>query len=319
MLATKINELTFIITKECNLNCSYCSQKHIKDPPTLDYLEKLIKNFEKIKLFLNDFVYIDLFGGEPLLYQKQLKILIKYLREQEKFLNKKFKIRIFTNGTILINNLDFFKEKNIVFSISFDGLGNDRGKQLGYLLENIKELNNLNLIDKIAFSVLNPNRNFLLKNYNYIAKTTKIFSKITHYLIREPYLWTDIGVENYIDNFNKFIEFAKFYKKEFNDFPLYIKSKISFFGKNKFGCESGINRFTISDEILDCGVLNFKNEFFSENKNYLNIYEKYCNNCEIKVDCDKKCPKYFFDYPEIFIKTFCKIKRHEIKKIKELL
>ena len=320
MLATNsVSELTFIITKECNLNCEYCSQRHIKDIPDKKYINQLTDNFNKIKLFLNDFVYIDLFGGEPLLYQNELKYLINFLRDQENKLNKTFKIRVFTNGILQIKDLEYFEKNKIVFSISFDGLGDKRGKNKGYIIENIKVLNKLNLIDKISFSILNPLNNYLLKNYYYISSIIGNLSKVTHYLIREPYLWTEEGVNNYLKNFDKFIEFSKIYKKDFNEFPLYIKAKLSFFNKNKLGCESGINRFTISNNILDCGVINFENEFFAKNKNYLKIYEKYCSNCEIQKDCDKKCPKYFLDYPEIFNKTFCKIKKYEINKIKELL
>jgi sulfatase maturation enzyme AslB (radical SAM superfamily) len=319
MLATRIKELTILLTKECNLNCSYCSQKHIKDKPTKEKLQKLIDNFNKVKLFLDDFVFIDIFGGEPLLYQDQVKFLIKFLRQQEKELNRIFKIRIFTNGLINIDDVIFYKKYNVVFTISYDGLGNQRGKVNNYLFYNIQKLNELNLIDRISFSILNPKKDFLLKNYFYIAKKINNITKVTHYLIREPYLWTEEGVNSYLENFDKFIEFAKIYKKEYKVFPNYIQNKINFFNKNIQGCGSGITRFTISDEILDCGVINFENEFFAKGKNYLDLYKKYCDNCEIKNDCDKKCPKYFFDYPEIFMKTFCKIKKHEIKKIKELL
>jgi len=317
-LHTKIQELTFIITKECNLNCSYCSQKHMKDIPDMKYFKKIISNFNKLKLFLDNFVYIDLFGGEPLLYQEFLKLLIQFLREEESKLNKKFKIRIFTNNLLLIEDFDFFIKHNIFFSISYDGLGGERGKINNVFFTNLKELQKNNLIDKIAFSVLNPKNDFLLKNYFYIAKHVENISKVTHYLIREPFLWTERGVNNYLREFDKFIDFAKIYNQEFNDYPLYIKSKKSFFGKNIYGCESGINRFTISNEILDCGVLNFENEFFSKNKNYIQLYNSICDTCEIKDDCDKKCPKYFYDYPELFQKTFCKIKKYEIKKIRSL-
>ena len=318
-ISTNIQELTFILTKECNLNCEYCSQSHTKDKPSLEYLQTLINNFNKVKMFLNDFLYIDIFGGEPLLYQNQIKFLVEFLREQEQLLNKKFKIRVFTNGLLELKDIDFYIKNNIVFSISYDGLGNKRGKITDQLFDNINLLNENNLIDKIAFSVLNPSKNYLIKNYLHISKQLKNLTKITHYLVREPYLWTNIGVESYINNFNTFISYAKVYKEEYNQLPLYIQSKISFFNKNKLGCESGINRFTISNEILDCGVINFENEFFAKNKNYLNLYDKYCSTCEIQNDCDKKCPKYFLDHPEIFKEVFCKIKKYEIKKIKEIL
>ncbi len=322
IFSTKIKELTIILTKECNLNCSYCSQKHLKDSPTEEYLNTIFKNFNKMKIFLDDFVYIDIFGGEPLLYQDKIKKVVLFLRKEEQKLNKSFRIRVFTNNLILIKDINFFEEHNIVFSISYDGLGNERGninkESKKYFLKNIEILKDHNLIDKISFSVLNPSKDFLLKNYLYISKRIGNISQVNHYLIREPYLWTEEGVNNYLNNFDKFIEYSKFYFKEYNDYPFYIKVKMSFFGKKMFGCESGISRFTISNEILDCGVISFENEFFAKGKNYLDLYSKICSTCEIKNDCDKKCPKYFFDYPEIFQKVFCKIKKHEIKKIKEL-
>jgi len=245
-------------------------------------------------------------------------MIIKFLREEEKELNKRFKIRIFTNNLIPIENFDFYIKKQIFFSISYDGLGIQRGKVNNDFFNNLRILNEYGLIDKIAFSVLNPKKDFLLKNYFYVAKQVKNLSKVTHYLIREPFSWTKKGVDNYLNEFEKFISFAKIYQKEFNEYPLYIKSKLSFFGKNLYGCESGINRFTISDKILDCGVLNFDNEFFAKNKNYINLYETICETCEIKNDCDKKCPKYFYDNPKLFQEVFCKIKKFEIQKIRSL-
>jgi len=318
VLSTKINELTFILTKECNLNCSYCSQKNIKNRPDIN---KLKNNFNKVKLFLDDFIYIDIFGGEPLLYKNQVKELIGFLRYEEKQLNKNFKIRIFSNGTIPIEDLYFYKVNNIVFSISYDGLQSDnRSSKDDIIIKNLIDLSGpeVDLLDKVSFSVLNPSKDFLIKNYQYIAEKIGNFSLINHYLVREPYLWNKEGVRSYLDNFDRFISFSKVYKKCFNEFPFYIQSKLSFFGKNKLGCESGINRFTISDEILDCGVINFKNEFFSEDKNYIDLYKKECSGCEIEMDCDKKCPKYFLDHTEIFKEVFCTIKKYEVKKIKEL-
>jgi len=326
---TKIKELTILITKECNLNCSYCVQKHIKDKINDQKIKNIKNNFNKLIPFLNDFVYIDLFGGEPLLYQDALKEIISFLRQKEKELNKIFVLKIFTNNLLEINDIQFYIDNKIKFSISYDGLHNNERfpkEKLSLFKYNINILNKFNLIEKVSFSYLfNNEDNYIVKNFLSIKSELNIDpSLIIFYLIREPYYWTKEKIKKYQNDFKNFIKFNEEYYKITGKLTRYIESKLSFFDKNILSCGSGIDRFTIdSKEIIDCGVNTFQNEFFYNQKNqennYLNFIKDNCSVCEIQNHCDKKCPKYMVTEPELFLLNICEIKKIEIKEIQKLI
>lgn len=84
-------ELTF----QCNQKCLFCFNADQKSPKEL--------NFEKIKIIIdklekNRVFSIVFSGGEPFLHP-EIDSVIKYLSQ------KKFKVTILTNGTLISENL----------------------------------------------------------------------------------------------------------------------------------------------------------------------------------------------------------------------
>lgn len=81
------------LTNKCNLYCKYCYQNSSPKVDTSDELK--LKDWEGLLIKLKYFKIrkINIVGGEPLLYDK----LWKFLKE----IDKKIKIRIFTNGLLL--------------------------------------------------------------------------------------------------------------------------------------------------------------------------------------------------------------------------
>jgi sulfatase maturation enzyme AslB (radical SAM superfamily) len=133
----------------------------------------------------NNLYRIELWGGEPSLYKKEIVELIEYFREK---VSKELKLEIFisTNGTLLedisfIENLYTYRNLDIGFGISHDGelqLEN-RGKTIkDIVFENLKKIaiieeSNKNNT-KISYSF-----NLTLTNNNYnIINIFKYFNEL---------------------------------------------------------------------------------------------------------------------------------------------
>lgn len=123
------NRILFVNSYACNMNCPYCMhyehKKNKKIKPGMQFgLENSIN-------FLNSFlektpykkIQITFSGGEPLIFYKDYLIpMIKYIRKMEKETGIEIDIDIFTNGTLINEEIiEFFKEFSIRIGISYDG------------------------------------------------------------------------------------------------------------------------------------------------------------------------------------------------------
>ncbi len=101
----------FIRFNKCNLKCFWCDTKYIKKE--ISKSEKEVKDFLKQNKEIENLVFT---GGEPLLFQDEIKRLIEFAEE----LNKKRTYEIETNGTIKLKKetVKFFKRRRVLFNIS---------------------------------------------------------------------------------------------------------------------------------------------------------------------------------------------------------
>jgi uncharacterized protein len=129
----EISNLTFIVTDDCNFNCSYCFQK--KEKKTINNATiKTAVDFFYPFLKGNDHIYIGFYGGEPLLAYEKIKYATILLLEKNKAGNKKIKFSVTTNGSLLTDEiLDFFNRHQFIVMLSFDGLAQDKGRKKGTL------------------------------------------------------------------------------------------------------------------------------------------------------------------------------------------
>lgn len=132
--------VTLILTQDCNLNCIYCYE-HNKSKKSmsfdtakkiLDYHLKAVDNY--------DYIYINLFGGEPFLKFD----LIKQIYEYSKKINNQKKILFVTttNGTLVHGDIQkwLYSHKNDFHcGLSADGT------------ENMHNYNRCNSYSKIDF------------------------------------------------------------------------------------------------------------------------------------------------------------------------
>lgn len=134
--------ITFQVTENCNLCCSYCYQiNKTENIMSLDtakkFIDLLIKNDENTKQYLDTQkckgVVLDFIGGEPFLQIKLIDQIIEYFRIQTILHNhpwqNNWKISMSSNGTLYFNPevQEFIKKYNNFLSL---GITIDGNKEL---------------------------------------------------------------------------------------------------------------------------------------------------------------------------------------------
>lgn len=131
-----VRNVTFQVTEDCNLRCSYCYQTHkSKNVMTFDVGKKFInlllnaKEGEYISLSNSPAIVLDFIGGEPLLEVELIDRLIDYFMEQAILKHHPwatmFRVSMSTNGMNYFEpNVQKFLKKHLEYlslSISIDG------------------------------------------------------------------------------------------------------------------------------------------------------------------------------------------------------
>ena len=145
----KINRFSIEFTKDCNFNCEYCHQRHIRTHDgghiSFDDLKKRVDFINNLPVLSQDNVDFALTGGEVTMYED---IFIKYMRYLNGYIrtrNKSFSLM--TNGSNVSAALRLADEgilKSDRIGISWDGLHNSdiRKNELGdkYILDQLNIL-----------------------------------------------------------------------------------------------------------------------------------------------------------------------------------
>ncbi len=139
----KIDHLTFIVTDDCNFNCSYCIQKKEKKTISRAVIETAVDFFYPF-FKENADIYIGFYGGEPLLAYEELKYAALLLTEKNKIGNKKIKFSVTTNGSLLNDAMfEFFDRSRFKVLLSFDGLAQDKGRRKNTLEQTLSAMKRL--------------------------------------------------------------------------------------------------------------------------------------------------------------------------------
>jgi uncharacterized protein len=127
----KARTLSLVVTRSCNLRCSYCYEKHYQGKYQVMDL-KVAK--EVINRYLCDedgfeIVGIDFFGGEPLLAFNFIKEVIEWTLSRQ--WPKRYHFSIGTNGTLLTDEMkNWFLKKKKCLTLSFSIDGNKKAHDL---------------------------------------------------------------------------------------------------------------------------------------------------------------------------------------------
>ena len=117
--------IRILLGHACNYNCTYCMQKDIGNPnerPQSIYTETFIANIQR-NLNLERLNRIELWGGEPFLYWKDMVEIMKFFDSP----NREFFIS--TNGSAFVQkHVDFFKslKAKVLISLSHDAVGQEK-------------------------------------------------------------------------------------------------------------------------------------------------------------------------------------------------
>jgi len=149
----ELSKLTFIVTDQCNFNCTYCYQK--KEHKTMDNatVETAVDFFYPHLTNLKD-VRVGFYGGEPLLAYDRIVHAVELLLEKNKAGNKKISFFVTTNGSLLTEEkLDFFNRNKFSLMLSFDGLAQDKGRKEGTLEQTVDLMKRIRDYPGIAFEI----------------------------------------------------------------------------------------------------------------------------------------------------------------------
>jgi len=122
--------LRILLGHACNYSCTYCMQKDIGNPderPENIYARMFVKSLETLDL--SQLERIELWGGEPFLYWKDIERIMPALDKEGRH------FYISTNGSALRQkHVDFFKQlkASVMLGVSHDGPGQEslRGEDI---------------------------------------------------------------------------------------------------------------------------------------------------------------------------------------------
>jgi sulfatase maturation enzyme AslB (radical SAM superfamily) len=168
----KFSNLSFIVTDDCNFNCSYCFQGKEKTYMAPATIEKSIDFFYP---YLGDKVDIIFFGGEPLMAYDKIKQAVSLLKEKNSDQSKNFLFNLTTNGMLMNPEMmDFFNKHHFELMLSFDGLTQNSARQSGShkkleaLIGKTKSYGN---IDFAMNSVFTPETvGYLFESFKYVLE-----------------------------------------------------------------------------------------------------------------------------------------------------
>lgn len=124
---SKVSSLRIQLGLKCNFSCKYCNQSNCREsfiktsnislPPEVT-VRDFIKLLKKYNIQVTK--QITLWGGEPLVYWKYIKILVPELKK----LYPSIKLNIISNGSLLTETIiDFLIKYRITLTVSHDAQG----------------------------------------------------------------------------------------------------------------------------------------------------------------------------------------------------
>ncbi len=313
--------LMILPTMNCNFKCWYCYESHIKGSKTSE------ANIEKIKLHIkNKFSTmkdlkefgLSFFGGEPLLYFKDVILpILKYTYDMAKQ-KKVILITTFTSNGFLINdemvkNLVKYETNN--FQITFDGYGKDHddvryvSKSKGSyntIVSNIKRL-----VRNEIFVVIRIN--YTQKNIDGVTQILKDFEDLTleerkRITLDMQKVWQEDNLEGLFEKADAFLLASRDFG--FNRLPA---SSINTVKGSCYADKKNQAAINYNGDVYKCnardftqenkeGVLNDDGEIewgerLNERMN-IKLSNKPCLDCSILPICGGGCSQYALEHKD---------------------
>lgn len=241
----EFTNFTFILTEECNFNCSYCYQKREKEYIDISAVEKAIDFFFP---YFKKECSISFSGGEPLLAFEQIEQSLNYIQVKNKTPKKQIQYYITTNGSLINENiLRFLNQHKFSLMLGFDGLAQDISRKKGsfeHIVSIIKKILESPDINLVTNSVFTP------ETIGYLSKSTQFIMELDvpniSFSFSNNSTWDQFSLLQLKDELVSLRKFLiEFYKKK-GLIPLID------FRKNRrrgiFACFAGKDRMTLAPD-----------------------------------------------------------------------
>lgn len=93
--------IVLVPTLKCNFSCPYCFEKVVCDKYDNSKYFDTLKEYAKKQFHHHSVVQISLFGGEPLIYEKQALEFLEFAKQDSIKYGYELKTSIVTNGSLL--------------------------------------------------------------------------------------------------------------------------------------------------------------------------------------------------------------------------
>ena len=241
----EFSSFTFILTYDCDFQCTYCYQKKGKEYLDGALLEKSLDFF--FPCFSSE-CHINFYGGEPLLAFDRIQEAVGYIRQKNRTAEKDIRFSLTTNGSRLDGNvLEFLDRYGFEVLLSFDGLAQDISRKKGsfaHLTRLVKEIQDYPGIK------LETNSVFTRKSVEYLADSSRFLveSGVADVDISLSTLppWDDSSLAKLKDQLSKLRAYLLDYHRKCQCIPVAAFRESP--GKKIFGCSAGRDRMALSPD-----------------------------------------------------------------------
>lgn len=262
---------TFIVTEDCNFDCSYCYKKKSKIYITDSIIEKSIEFFFP---YLSKECYINFYGGEPLLAFDKIKKIIHILEYKNKKIKKNIHYSMTSNGSLIDNKiLKFLNQYKFSLMISFDGYSQEISRKKGSFTQIVSVINQILNYPQIKLEI---NSVFTQKTVGTISKSISFmlglgFPEI-NLSINTTEAWNKTSIHKLKEELTNLSNSLYLHYKKTGSIPL--NNFKDDFEKGIFQCAAGKDRMALTPHGNIWGCYLFS-DYFQE-KEKTSEYLKYC-------------------------------------------
>lgn len=164
---SRVDIIYFVPTTRCNLLCGYCHIKnevYTEDDMDIETVDLAIEKIKEInKNSIDSPIEFLFYGGEPTLRFDILKYIVK--KGKENFKNISF--TIFTNATVITDEIArFFKEEKVFSIVSIDGTKESNDRSRNYRNGNSSYKDVINGYHKLVKHNITPGISMVMGTHN---------------------------------------------------------------------------------------------------------------------------------------------------------
>jgi uncharacterized protein len=282
--------LTAVLSEGCNLDCAYCGVDK-RSTKRVD-VALLLGEYQNLRTKSpEEPIRIDFFGGEPLMYMGMVRDIVDATCN-----DPLVSYKMHTNGVLMTQELaDYFSAHNILVSLSFDGLWQDKnrlqltGRHTSSRILNKKEVFK-SIPNLIVHTVITSGCYNLLDNHLFIYEQFGTYPEMA--LVKDVGVWKPASVANLNAGVTELVNWCI----SNPDLPIpplidtYLNSIISYHrrGYTRDYCGAGRDIVMFSDnKLLPCTR-------FKDREDLIPLIPQFtrmpaCETCEVKHYCSKGC------------------------------